>query len=194
MSIYYLIQYIIILPIYYLTQGETWSADCSSLGPACHQVPPQVDYLRIDDSIFIVMISIVIITIVINVLIVLIVIIDHGIMIRRAQAEPHPRKQLENRHGWRLTIQTDGYVKGNLAIAMYNVHCMYMFFMYIIIITIQTDGYVKGDLAIAMYNVHCTYSSRTSSSSLIGSSLKFTDIIIHLHSRDTRAMASFGSS
>ena len=78
--------------------------------------------------------------------------------------------------------------------------------MYIIIITIQTDGYVKGDLAIAMYNVHCTYSSRTSSSSpfrqmdmskvsklpFIWSSLKFTDI--HLHSRDTRAMASFGSS
>ena len=103
------------MPIYYLIQGETGSADCSSLGPACHQVPPQVDYLRIDDSIFIVMISIVIITIVINVLI---VIIDHGIMIRRAQAEPHPRKQLENRHGWRLTIQTDGYVKGNLAIAI----------------------------------------------------------------------------
>ena len=50
------------------------------------------------------------------------------------------------------------------------------------------------DMSKVILPLSCTYSSRTSSSSLIGSSLKFTDIIIHLHSRDTRAMASFGSS
>ena len=109
------------MPIYYLIQGETGSADCSSLGPACHQVPPQVDYLRIDDIVFIVKISIVIIIVLIMIIVIM--------MIRRAQAEPHPRKQLENRHGWRLTIQTDGYVKGDLAIVMY------IFITYIIIIT-----------------------------------------------------------
>ena len=37
---------------------------------------------------------------------------DHPPLARQAHADPHPRKQLENRHGWRLTIQTDGYVRG----------------------------------------------------------------------------------
>ena len=37
---------------------------------------------------------------------------DHPPLTRQAHADPHPRKQLENRHGWRLTIQTDGYVRG----------------------------------------------------------------------------------
>ena len=165
MSIYYLIQYIIILPIYYLTQGETWSADCSSLGPACHQVPSQVDYLRIDDSIFIVTISIVIIIIVLIVLI---------MMIRRAQAEPHPRKQLENRHGWRLTIQTDGYVKGDLAIAMYIVHIHHVHHHHH-----HSDRWICQ----RCQNYH-SYDHDYK--------IHFPDI--HLHSRDTRAMASFGSS
>ena len=38
--------------------------------------------------------------------------VDHPPLARQAHADPHPRKQLENRHGWRLTIQTDGYVRG----------------------------------------------------------------------------------
>ena len=38
--------------------------------------------------------------------------VDHPPLARQPHADPHPRKQLENRHGWRLTIQTDGYVRG----------------------------------------------------------------------------------
>ena len=83
-------------------KGKTWPADCSSLGSACHQVPSQVEHIDV------------MIINNINIMIIIIIIIDTiYINIRRAHADPHPRKQLENRHGWRLTIQTDGYVKGS---------------------------------------------------------------------------------